>query len=107
MSIVDVAGQIDLLTVHTVRRHVDGALSRSPAALVIDFTDVDFLSSAGLGMLVAVRATTPEAIPIAVVADGPATSRPIKLIGVDAMVPLYATRDEAVAALEGAQRKRA
>jgi hypothetical protein len=35
----------------------------------------------------------------AVVADGPATSRPLKLVGVAEIVGLHATLDEALAAL--------
>jgi hypothetical protein len=33
----------------------------------------------------------------AVVADGPATSRPIKLLGVDSIVALFPTLEEALA----------
>jgi anti-sigma B factor antagonist len=36
---------------------------------------------------------------LAVVADGPATSRPLKLVGVTDVVDLYATLDEALAVL--------
>ena len=35
------------------------------------------------------------------VADGPATSRPIQITGVDDYVPLYATANAAMAALIG------
>jgi hypothetical protein len=33
------------------------------------------------------------------VADGPATSRPLKLVGIADIVPLFATLDDALAAL--------
>jgi len=34
-----------------------------------------------------------------VVADGPATSRPLRLVGIADIIDLYATLDEALAAL--------
>jgi hypothetical protein len=38
-------------------------------------------------------------VQFAVVADGPATSRPLKLVGISEVVGLHATLDEALAAL--------
>jgi hypothetical protein len=38
-------------------------------------------------------------VTLCVVAEGPATSRPLKLLGIADIIPLYSTVDEAVAAL--------
>ena len=68
-------------------------------ALVIDLTDVDFLASVGLEILVTTRQAVDETTPVVVVADGPVTRRPIELTKVDEFVPLYPTLEAALAAL--------
>ena len=73
--------------------------SSSPPAVVVDLSAVEFLASAGMGVLVAAHEDLTPAIRFAVVADGPATSRPLKLVGIADVVGLYATLDEALTAL--------
>ena len=75
------------------------AAKSSPTAVVVDMSAVEFLASAGMGVLIAAQDELAPAIRFAVVADGPATSRPLKLVGVTDVVDLYATLDEALAAL--------
>ncbi len=62
-------------------------------------TAVEFLASAGMGVLIAAQDELAPDTRFAVVADGPATSRPLKLVGVTDVVDLYATLDEALTAL--------
>jgi anti-anti-sigma regulatory factor len=62
-------------------------------------SDVEFLASAGMGVLIAAQDELTPTVGFAVVADGPATSRPLKLVGVTDVVDLYATLDEALGAL--------
>ena len=57
------------------------------------------LASAGMGVLVAARDQASPDIAFGVVASGPATSRPLKLVGLAEIVGLYSTLDEARAAL--------
>ncbi len=99
--IVAVRGDIDLVTASTFAREVFAALDGHPALLVVDLTAVDFLASIGLGTLVDVRTAAPPEVRVVVVADGPATSRPIQITGVDDAVPLYATVADALRAAEG------
>ena len=75
------------------------AAKDSPQGLIVDMGAVEFLASAGMGLLVAAREELPESVRFAVVADGPATSRPLKLVGIDEVVGLHPTLDEALAAL--------
>ncbi len=42
-----------------------------PTGLVIDFTDVDFLASAGMGVIVAVHEEVGSDMRFCIVADGP------------------------------------
>lgn len=97
--VVSVSGVVDMLTAPQLEAAIDAALVQKPAALVVDFTDVEFLASAGMGVLVAAHDQAAPEIRFSVVADGPATSRPLKLVGIADIVALYATLDEALAGM--------
>ena len=72
----------------SARRRPDSSLT-SP--------EVDFLASVGMRVLVAAQeAADAMSVRFGIVADGPATSRPIRLLGIDAILALYPTLDDAV-----------
>lgn len=98
LAIVSVSGVVDMLTSPQLETAIDGALEQKPAGVVIDFTDVEFLASAGMGVLVAAHDKAGSDVAFIVVADGPATSRPLKLVGIADIVSLYPSLDEALAA---------
>jgi anti-anti-sigma factor len=99
ISVVAVAGVVDMLPAPDVENAIAEAAKSSPSAVVVDMTKVEFLASAGMGVLISAQDELAPAIKLAVVADGPATSRPLKLVGVTDVVDLYATLDEALTAL--------
>lgn len=99
ISVVAVSGTIDMLTAPQLEEAIRSATKSSPTAVVVDLTGVDFLASAGMGVLVASHNALQASVRFAVVADGPATSRPLKLVGIDDVVELFATLDEALAAM--------
>lgn len=98
MAIVAVSGVVDMLTSPQLESAIDTALAQKPSAVVIDFTNVEFLASAGMGVLVAAHDKAGSEVAFSVVADGPATSRPLKLVGIAEIVSLYPSLDEALAA---------
>ncbi|MBE1550635.1 anti-anti-sigma factor [Mycobacterium sp. OAS707] len=99
IEVLSVAGVVDMLTTSQLEEAIATAAKDSPRGVVVDLGAVDFLASAGMGALVAAREELPADILFAVVADGPATSRPLKLVGIADVVGLHATLDEALAAL--------
>ena len=99
IAVVAAAGVVDMLTAPDLEDALRKAVANKPAGLVVDLTGVEFLASAGMGVLVAAHDATDEGTRFCVVADGPATSRPLKLVGIADIVPLYTTLDEALAAL--------
>lgn len=99
ISVVSVAGTVDMLTAPQLEVAIGAAAKSSPPAVIVDMSAVEFLASAGMGVLVAAHDELTPAIRFAVVADGPATSRPLKLVGIADVVGLYATLDEALTAL--------
>lgn len=99
VSVVGISGVVDMLTAPELEKAIAEAAKSSPKAVIVDMTAVEFLASAGMGVLIAAQDELAPAIRFAVVADGPATSRPLKLVGVTDVVDLYATLDEALSAL--------
>jgi anti-sigma B factor antagonist len=87
-AVLSVAGAVDMVTAPQLEAHVSTVLSRQPTALVIDLSLVEFLGTAGIAVLVHVRNNAAD-MPFAVVADGPATSRPLQLLGIDKFFPIY------------------
>jgi anti-anti-sigma regulatory factor len=51
--------------------------------LIVDLSEVDFLASAGMSVFIAGNHAANGARPFGVVADGPCTARPMKLMGLD------------------------
>ncbi|RFZ09055.1 STAS domain-containing protein [Mycobacterium marinum] len=94
--VVTVSGELDMLTAPRLAEMLRTSLIEAPATLIVDLSKVDFLASAGMTVLVSAKAQAVAPTRFAVVADGPATSRPIRLMGIDAMLPLYDALDDAL-----------
>ena len=99
IAVLAVSGEVDLATVPAFEAAIAEALAHKPTALIVDLSAVDFLASAGLQSLVATHESVSIQAAFAVVADGPATSRPIELTGLDQILALHPTVAEAVAAV--------
>jgi anti-sigma B factor antagonist len=98
VAVIATSGVIDMITAPQLEEAIRAALAKSPEGIVVDLTDVEFLASAGMGVIVAAHDAAPESVRLHIVAEGPATSRPLKLVGIADIVPLHATLVEALAA---------
>ena len=96
---LSVGGEIDLATAPALEEAIAGVLAEDPTALIIDLSEVTFLASAGLQLLVATHERIRESADFAVVAEGPATSRPIQLTRLDTIFALYSDLDDALVAV--------
>ncbi|WP_293004505.1 STAS domain-containing protein [Mycobacterium sp.] len=97
--VLSAVGTIDMLTAPQLQTHVDSVLSRRPSAFIVDLSRVEFLGSAGINVLANAH-NQAEDVDFGVVADGPATSRPLRLLGIDTLIPIYPTLADAVDALD-------
>lgn len=97
IAVLSVRHSVDMLSAPQLSAAIGTALAKGPVGLVVDMTDVDFLASAGMSVLVDAQdqARTASAR-FGVVAEGAATSRPIKLLGIDAILALYPTLGDAL-----------
>jgi anti-sigma B factor antagonist len=94
--VISCSGELDMLTAPILERHIAATLKKKPTAVIIDLTEVAFLASCGMGVIVAAHDDVTADIAFSVVADGPVTSRPMRLIGIDKVVTMHATLDAAL-----------
>ena len=94
--VLEVGGEVDLLTVPPLRDAVMKALQSHPPVLVLDLLSVHFFGSSGLAMLLEAQQFAGEHTRLRVVADGPATRRPLQITGLDQQLDLYPTREDAL-----------
>ncbi len=97
--VLTVSGEVDMLSSPQLAEAIHTALATRPAALIVDLSKVDFLASAGMTVLVTAQAEVEPPTRFAVVASGAATSRPIKLMGIDSVLSLYSTLDSALSGI--------
>lgn len=95
--VLSVSGAIDMLTAPGLTEAINAALTKSPSGLIVDLSKVKFLASAGIRVLVTANQEITPPARFGVVADGPATSRPMTLVGITDIVDLYAALDDALA----------
>jgi len=96
--VVAVSGEIDLYTSTRLRDTLDEIDIASVRRLVIDLSDVDFIDSTGLGLLVATARRLPIGSPFVVVCRTEKVREVLLMTGLDRIFTIYATRDEAVEA---------
>jgi anti-sigma B factor antagonist len=97
---LSVSGELDLVTAPQLTESIDAVITEhTPAALIIDLTGVPFLASMGMTVLVQTCERLGRTTRFAVVADGPATSRPLTMMGLDDTFALYSDLGSAVTAL--------
>ncbi len=94
--IVTATGTIDSMTAPWLYNAAARAVQKKPAGFVFDFSEVDLVASAGMQVLVTTLRLLGPNVGYAVVADGPATSRPLKIAGITDVIALYPGLDEAL-----------
>ena len=95
-----VHGEVDLSTGSRLMEAGSTALQEAPGRpVVLDLSAVDFLSSSGLGLLVALdEEARRSGAPLRIVATGTrSVMHPIRTMALDDVLSLFATVDEAVA----------
>jgi anti-sigma B factor antagonist len=97
LVVLSVSHEVDILGAPQLSDAICEALRNAPTGLIVDLTEVNFLASVGMSVLVAAQeAADALSVPFGIVAEGAATSRPIRLLGVDAILVLYPTLGDAL-----------
>ena len=99
--VVELEGEGDLIAAPELRRHIDDAIGRGATRLILDLSPATFVDSTALGILVgALKRLRPRGGRIAVLCPDPAIRHVFEITGLDRVLPVVATLDEALADLE-------
>jgi anti-sigma B factor antagonist len=99
LAVVAVSGSVDMLTAPGLTEAIESAVAKKPKGLIVDLLKVEFLGSAGISVLMKTRDNLGDSIPFCVVADGPATHRPLTLLGINELMSVCRRLDDAVSKL--------
>jgi len=98
-TVVSVAGELDAHSAPALEAELDPVTAVAGARVVVDLTDVAFIDSTGLGVLVATLKHVREVDGhLHVVVSRPRVLKVFTLTGLDAVIALHPTLDEALAA---------
>ena len=98
-ALVSVSGELDLHTCHEFKKAVDDMRLGKPAHLVFDLSDVTYIDSTALGILVVLQRQVTE--PVHLVVHRQHQRKLLHLTGLDGVFAVHASLDEAVAAAVG------
>jgi len=97
VAVLHAAGEIDVVTAPAFERKLtELAALCGTSTLVADLLDVQFLSSAGLAVLMRTADELEGRSRFLIVADGPATARPMVLVGLAETLEIFPTLEAAL-----------
>jgi anti-sigma B factor antagonist len=96
--VVRLAGELDLYNAGEARTALADASVQAPERLVVDLSEVTFIDSTGLGILVEARTKLKNRRALILAAPQLETRRALEVSGLDRYLPVYGTVDEALAA---------
>jgi anti-anti-sigma factor len=100
IAVLAVRGELDAVTAPQLEEAIRTQFKEESTALVVDLMDLDFFASAGMTVLLDGQETATQLRKrFGVVADGPRTSRPMKLMGLDQVLALYPSLESALSAV--------
>jgi anti-sigma B factor antagonist len=101
---VAVHGEVDISVAEALEEALEAAIRESVGAFVVDLSDLDFIESTGLQVLLRARGLLGrEDRALAVVCPHGPVRRVFELSGLSELFALYPSREQAVAALVPAQ----
>ena len=96
--VVRLAGEIDLYNAHEVRDVLLDESGKAPERLVVELSQVTFVDSTALGVLIEARAKLPNKRAFLVASPQLETRRALEVSGLDRHFGVYDTVDDALAA---------
>lgn len=96
--LVRLAGELDLYNAQRVRDALLEAAERAPERLIVDLSDVLFMDSTVLGVLIESRSKLANRRGFLLVAPGVETRRALEISGLDKHFAVHTSLDDALAA---------
>jgi anti-sigma B factor antagonist len=97
-TVVHLAGELDLYNAHEVREALIACTDESPKRLVVDLTDVKFIDSTALGVLIEARTRMANRKSFLLASPGLETRRALEISGLDKHFAVHESLDDALAA---------
>ena len=96
--VVSLAGELDLYNAHEVREALLECCAEGPERLVVDLSDVKFIDSTALGVLIEARTRLANRRGFLLAAPGLETRRALEISGLDRHFSVHESREAALAA---------
>ena len=96
--VVKVAGELDLYNAHALREALLDCCDEAPERLVVDLSEVKFIDSTALGVLIEARTRMPNRRGFLLAAPGLETRRALEISGLDRHFVVHDSLDEALSA---------
>jgi anti-sigma B factor antagonist len=106
LALVSLSGELDLYTADSVRAHIAEADAVGADTVVVDLSEISFIDSTALGVLVQeTKRLEGRGHSLVLVTNHPRTLRVFEVTGLDRVVRMYATLQDALSDLDpGSQR---
>ena len=99
-SVVSLAGELDLSTIPKVEKRLLDEVRAAPG-VIVDLTDLSFIDSSGIGLLIKASRQNGHGHPVhTVVAAGSQVERVFGVAGIDRALPIFGSRNAAIKALD-------
>lgn len=96
-TVLPLRGDVDLASAPALRQQLADMTEESPSFLIIDVSDLDFIDSTGLGVLVGtLRRLRGNGGDVRLAAARPGIARVFSVTGLDRVFALYPTVDDAI-----------
>jgi anti-sigma B factor antagonist len=96
--VVRLGGELDLYNAPQVREALGGATSDSASRVVVDLSEVEFIDSTALGVLIEMRTRLPNRRAFLLAAPGLETRRALEISGLDRHFTVHDSVSEALLA---------
>ena len=96
--VVSLAGELDLYNAHALRETLIQCCDEAPERLVVDLSEVKFIDSTALGVLIEARTRMPNRRGFLLAAPGLETRRALEISGLDRHFAVHPSLDEALSA---------
>jgi len=101
--VIAVSGEIHVSTAPQFSRRLNDAIGQGKTAVVLDLSDVTFIDSTGLSVLLnGLRRVTRRQGRMALVVSNPTVLRLFEVTQLDATFDICPTREDAISAVQGA-----
>lgn len=101
LGVIVAAGEVDMATAGGIRQAITDLIGGGFKHLMLDMSEVSFIDSTGLGVIIGARKKVRHIDgTFSLVCNNPRTLRLFKITGIDQALPVHATRESAIAALD-------